>query len=81
MRLRRRASKSPRTIGATYVFVFKPGRLPALWEDFQGLLPLCPEQRVGVQTPAGARQVYRWVHELSYTDSGRAAVEVNGHPV
>jgi hypothetical protein len=55
--------------GAAYVYSFKPGRLPAVWADFQGLLQLCPEQRVELVTPAGVRQVYRWVHGLSYTDS------------
>src|SRR5207249_489945 len=52
-----------------YVYTFKEGRLPAVWADFQGLLELCPEQRVEVETPQGVRQVYRWVHDLSYTDS------------
>lgn len=52
-----------------YVYVFKEGRLPAVWADFQGLLSLCPEQRVEVITPQQVRQVYRWVHDLSYTDS------------
>jgi hypothetical protein len=28
-----------------YVYVFKPGRTPTLWQDFQALLRLCPEQR------------------------------------
>ena len=49
--------------------VFKPGRLPALWRDFQELLPLCPEQPVRVETPAGVRQEYRWVNDLEYQDS------------
>jgi hypothetical protein len=55
--------------GAAYVYTFKPGRLPAVWADFQGLLRLCPEDRVELVTPAGVRQVYRWVHGLSYTDT------------
>ena len=54
---------------AAYVFVFKPGRLPAVWVDFQALLALCPERRVELVTPAEVRQVYRWVNDLSYTDS------------
>jgi hypothetical protein len=54
---------------ASYIYTFKPGRLPAVWADFQGLLALCPEQRVELVTPAQVRQVYRWVHDLSYTDS------------
>ena len=52
-----------------FVYVFKPGRLPTLWQEFQTLLPLCPQQRRELQTPEGVRQVYRWVHDLSYTDT------------
>jgi hypothetical protein len=56
-----------------YIYTFQPGRLPALWRDFQGLLRLCPDQRVERTTPPGVRQVYRWVNGLRYTDSaGRA---------
>ena len=47
-----------------YIYVFKPGRLPALWEDFQGLLRLCPEQQVVLDHAAGDQQVYRWVEAL-----------------
>lgn len=53
----------------SFVHVFKPGRLPALWRDFQGLLALCPQQQVEVQTPQKVRQVYRWVNDLDYQDS------------
>jgi hypothetical protein len=52
-----------------YVLIFKPGRLPSVWKDFQQLLSLCPEQLVEVKLPDGTRQVYRWVNDLSYTDS------------
>ena len=52
-----------------YIYVFKPGRTPALWQDFQGLLRLCPDQQVEWTTPQGVRQVYRWVNGLHYTDS------------
>jgi hypothetical protein len=52
-----------------YVYTFQPGRLPALWQDFQGLLRLCPDQRVEQTTPQGVRQVDRWVNGLRYTDS------------
>jgi hypothetical protein len=56
-----------------YIYVLKPGRLPALWQDFQGLLSLCPDQHRERTTPEGVRQVYRWINGLSYTDSaGRA---------
>jgi hypothetical protein len=53
----------------SFIHVFKPGRLPALWQDFQALLEMCPENTLEVQTPAGVRQVYRWVNELDYQDS------------
>lgn len=52
-----------------YIYTFQPGRLPALWKDFQGLLRLCPDQSVEWLTPQGTRQVYRWVNGLGYTDS------------
>jgi hypothetical protein len=56
-----------------YIYTFQPGRLPALWQDVQGLLHLCPDQQVVWTTPQGVRQVYRWVKGLEYTDSaGRA---------
>lgn len=51
-----------------YVLTFKEGRLPAVWADFQNLLPLCPNHRLEHTTPEGVRQVYRWVHNLSYQD-------------
>jgi hypothetical protein len=51
-----------------YVVVFKEGRLPAVWREFQTLLPLCPQNRLEQHTPDGAHQVYRWVHDLTYTD-------------
>jgi hypothetical protein len=52
-----------------YIYVFKEGRTPALWRDFEGLLRLVPEQRVEVTTPQRTRQVYRWVNRLEYEDS------------
>jgi hypothetical protein len=55
--------------GCDFIYVFKPGRLPALWQDFQGLLRLCPDQRLELVTPQGTRQVYRWINGLRYTDS------------
>ena len=60
-----------------YIYVFKPGRTPALWQDFQGLLQLCPDQT----TPQGIRQVYRWVNGLDYTDSDGPCVDLQRHRV
>jgi hypothetical protein len=52
-----------------YVLTFKQGRLPSVWDEFQRLLPLCPENVWQRQLNDGTRQVFRWVHNLSYTDS------------
>jgi hypothetical protein len=52
-----------------FIYVFKEGRTPALWQDFEGLLQLCPEQRVEWITPQRAQQEYRWVQDLDYQDS------------
>jgi hypothetical protein len=52
----------------SYVYVFKEGRLPAVWQDFQSLLKLCPEQQVVMVTPQGDRLIYRWINDLSYVD-------------
>jgi hypothetical protein len=52
-----------------YLYVFKPGRTPALWQDFQGLLTLCPDRRLELTTPQGAQHVYRWVDGMDYRDS------------
>jgi hypothetical protein len=54
-----------------YIYVFKPGRTPALWQEFQALQQLCPEQRVEVQTPERTTQEYRWVNEMDYADSDK----------
>jgi hypothetical protein len=54
----------------SYVLTFKPGRTPALWADFQGLLPLCPENRLTRLLPdRQTRQTFRWVNDLAYTDT------------
>jgi hypothetical protein len=52
----------------SYVLTFKKGHLPAVWEEFQRLLPLCPEHVLEQTLPSGTQQVYRWVHDLSYED-------------
>lgn len=52
----------------SYVLTFKKGHLPAVWEEFQRLLPLCPKNVLEQTLPCGTQQVYRWVHDLSYED-------------
>ena len=53
---------------ASFVIVFKEGSIPTLWQEFQALLTLCPDNRLEV-TEDGWRHEYRWVDELPYTDS------------
>lgn len=52
-----------------YLLVFKKGRMPALWAEFQTLLGLCPEQKVEQKLPDGTVRVYRWVNDLEFIDS------------
>ena len=58
-----------------FLVVFKPKRLPSVWQDFQQLLAACPDQKVELELPnrsgkgQGTRQVYRWMNNMSYTDS------------
>lgn len=61
----------------SFMCIFKQGRLPALYREFQELLKLCPEQKVEVQTPQKVQQVYRWVNELHYQDSDKRQWQVN----
>jgi hypothetical protein len=51
-----------------YVLTFKPGGLPAVWVEFQKLLPLVPKNRLERVLLDNTRQVYRWLHDLEYTD-------------
>jgi len=51
-----------------YVLTFKEGHMPAVWAEFQRLLPLCPRQRLERETADGVRRVYRWVQDLTYQD-------------
>jgi hypothetical protein len=52
----------------SYVLTLKQGHLPAVWDEFQRLLPLCPKNVLEQTLPDGTREVYRWVHDLSYED-------------
>lgn len=54
--------------GWEYVLTFKPGGMPAVWQEFQTLLGLSPKNRLERVLADGTRQVYRWVHDLEYTD-------------
>lgn len=56
-------------LGWSYVVTFKQGRLPSVWDEFQRLLPLCTNNVRTWLLPNDTRREFRWVHELSYTDS------------
>jgi hypothetical protein len=52
-----------------YLITFKPGSLPALWQEYQTLLPLCPHHtRVVPKSPARPQQTLAWVHDLEHVD-------------
>jgi hypothetical protein len=51
-----------------YIITFKEGSLPAVWQEYQTLLGLCPENRRIVETADGRRQEFAWVRDLSYVD-------------
>ena len=61
-----------------YVLTFKPGGMPALWQEFQMLLPLCPKHRLERTLADGTRQVYRWVRDLEYTDEEKRPWRFHG---
>jgi hypothetical protein len=56
-------------LGWAYVITFKEGRLPSVWDEFQRLLPLCTDNVRAWTLPDNTRRAFRWVHDLSYTDS------------
>jgi hypothetical protein len=48
---------------------FKEGRTPALWQEYQSLLPACPENALTRRWGDGRVQQFRWVPHLDYQDS------------
>lgn len=72
-----RSFQLARDNGWTFVFTFKEGRMPALWREFQALLPLVPQQVVTVDLPDGTKQEYRWVNALDYVDSDQRPWKLN----
>lgn len=53
----------------SYIFTFKEGRTPDLWQDFMGMLSLVPENSLRLSLPKDIRQLYRWVNDINYIDS------------
>jgi hypothetical protein len=56
-------------LGWSFVVTFKEGRTPALWREFQALLPSCPQNTLRRQWADEPAQQFRWVNQLDYQDS------------
>ncbi len=52
-----------------FIYVFKEGRLPSVWREFQQLASMCPQNRLHISLPNGGTQDYRWVEGLTHTDT------------
>jgi len=61
----------------SFVVTFKEGRTPALWREFQALLPACPENALTRTWGDGRVQEFRWVKQLDYEDSDGRAWKLN----
>ena len=55
--------------GWHYVIVFKQGRLPNLWTDFQAHLDLCPANARTELADGGVRREFRWANGLVHVDT------------
>jgi hypothetical protein len=53
----------------SFVATFKEGRTPGLWQEYQALLPHCPENSLRREWADGPVQEFRWVNQLDYQDS------------
>lgn len=51
-----------------YFITFKQGSLPALWQEYQSLRKLCPQNRREHTTPEGLHQHFSWVENLEHVD-------------
>ena len=60
-----------------YIITFKQGSLPALWQEYQSLLGLCPRNRKDHTTDEEARQSFAWVQQLEHVDDQKRRHRVN----
>jgi hypothetical protein len=60
-----------------YFISFKEGSLPALWQEYQSLLALCPKNRKTHTTDDGVRQSFAWVQPLEHVDDQKRRHRVN----
>jgi hypothetical protein len=61
----------------SFVVTFKEGRTPALWREYQALLPLCPENVLHQEWGDGRVEQFRWVNNLDYQDSEQRRWRLN----
>jgi hypothetical protein len=64
-------------LGWSFVVTFKEGRTPALWREYQALLPHCPNNIVNRTWGDGRVQEFRWVPQLAYEDSEGRSWKLN----
>lgn len=72
-----RAIAIARSYGWSFVFTFKEGRMPSVWEEFERLMALTPENTKTLTSSDGVKQEYRWVNGLSYEDDDHRRHEFN----
>jgi hypothetical protein len=60
-----------------YITVFKEGSLPALWQEYQALVQLCPKNRETHTTAEGVDQTFAWAQQLEHVDDQKRRHRVN----
>ncbi len=63
--------------GWSFVVTFKQGRTPALWQEYQALLPACRENVLRQAWADRPAQEFRWVTRLAYEDSEQRLWKLN----
>jgi hypothetical protein len=48
-----------------YIITFKEGSLPAVWQEYQTLKRLAPENMI-VQEKPGCRRTFRWINDIDF---------------
>ena len=56
-----------------FIMTLKEGSLPEVWQEFEALLPLCPENRHTSKGKDGTGYEYAWVNDIPY---GRRLLQV-----
>lgn len=63
-----------RESGWAFVITFKEGSAPAVWNEFQALAEMSPENRL-TRHAKGVRQDFRWVNDLEFGGEKVSAIE------